>query len=83
MSLLIDKIYEKYEDCRIEPSGEEFSIMFNIGDDDDDFSMKIRLLKYEKETDKYLVEFVRDSGSISDYFKYFFEIKEIIKNLYI
>ena len=83
MSLLIVKINEKYEDCQIEPSKEEFSILFNIGDDDDDFSMKIRLLKYKKENDKYLVEFVRDSGSISDYFKYFFEIKEIIKNLYI
>ena len=79
MSKLIDGIEKKYKaDCQIEPSSEEFFIMFNI---DDDFSMKIQLFKYEKEDDKYLVEFVRESGSIFDYFDYFFEIKEIIKNL--
>ena len=44
-------------------------------------TMKIELFKYKNEEGKYLLDFLRTEGEISDYNYYFLEIKKLIQEM--
>ena len=79
------KINEKFPDvCEVKASSESLSITIDLKSDDDEgrnTRIIIELLKYEKDSDKYLVELIRKDGSIPDYFKYYLVIREIIEKI--
>ena len=79
------KINEKFPDvCEVKASSESLSITIRLESDDDEggnVRIIIELLKYEKDSDKYLVELIRKDGSIPDYFKYYLVIREIIEKI--
>ena len=91
MNVLVEKIRQKYEDCKIEVSEKKFAFVakFDIEQDFEEMEefeeknnlCNIKIKLYEDEEGGYFINFIKKQGLIEDYYEFFTEIKAIIKKL--